>query len=91
MFSKKPATPPRLWSKCCPSLRGFEMVCSQGQYGFRNRVRRGKDLQHPLILLRLRPVNLLDGLHVLLEVADGMLPGLQPLGEQAGSLLRVRS
>jgi hypothetical protein len=26
MFSKKPATPLSLWSKCCPSLRGFEIV-----------------------------------------------------------------
>jgi hypothetical protein len=30
MFSKKPATPPRLWSKWSPSLRGLEMVCPVG-------------------------------------------------------------
>ena len=50
--------------------------------------RGGTDLQHLLILLRLRLVNLLDSAHVLLEVDDGMFPRLQPLGEEAGSLSR---
>jgi hypothetical protein len=35
-------------------------------------------------------VDALDGLHVLLEVDDGMLPRLQPLGEEAGGLSSVR-
>lgn len=51
---------------------------------------RGFYLQHLLVLLRLRSVDLLDGTHVLLEVDDGMLPSLQPLREEAGSL-RVRT
>jgi hypothetical protein len=32
-------------------------------------------------------VDLLDGLHVLLQVDDGMLPRLQPLSEEAGGLI----
>ena len=43
-------------------------------------------LENLFILLRLRLVNLLDGLNVLLDVDDGVFPGLESLGEEPGSL-----
>ena len=43
-------------------------------------------LENLLILLRLRLVNLLDSLNVLLDVDDGVFPCLESLGEEAGSL-----
>ena len=50
----------------------------------------GAYLQHLLVILRLAPMDLLDGLEVLFEVDNGMLPGLQSLGEEASGLLHVR-
>ena len=44
------------------------------------------DLESPLVLLCVLGVDLLHSLHVVLEVTDSMLPCLQPLSEQAGSL-----
>lgn len=46
----------------------------------------GTHFEGLLVLLGLRLVYLLDGLDVLLEVRDGVLPGLQALGEEAGGL-----
>lgn len=48
-------------------------------------------LESLLVLLSLRLVYLLHGLDVLLEVRDGMLPGLQALGEEAGGLFKSAS
>lgn len=43
-------------------------------------------LQDPLILLCLVLVNLLDRLHVLLQVGDCMFPCVQALSEETGGL-----
>lgn len=46
----------------------------------------GDGLEHLFVLLGVAAVDLLHGAHVVLEVADGVLPRLEALGEQAGGL-----
>lgn len=50
------------------------------------RSREKAHLQSLLVLLGLHLVYLLHGLHILLEVANRVLPRLQPLGEEPGRL-----
>lgn len=46
-------------------------------------------LENLLILLRLRLVDLLDSLNILLNVDDGMFPCLESLGEETGRLAKA--
>ena len=46
-------------------------------------------LENLLILFRLRLVELLDSLNILLNVDDGMFPCLKSLGKETGSLVEV--
>lgn len=48
----------------------------------------GDGLEHLFVLLGVLAVQLLHGAHVVLEVADGVLPSLEALGEETGGLSR---